>query len=143
MARSTRRQVMWEAIGGSRSAARWTTPEPGRARHACPAVRGRTDASRGLPASPPSLHPRPGLCRRRAGSTQSEVGTRRHGQSHRFGGTFAGDSLHGRWHFAVLAPALRGAGFASDTSVVLGFNGTVSQSGGNGLVTLAGTANGE
>jgi hypothetical protein len=58
-------------------------------------------------------------------------------------GSFAGDSLHGQWHFAVLATVLKGAGIASDTSVVLGYNGTVSQSGGNGLVTLAGTANGE
>jgi hypothetical protein len=58
-------------------------------------------------------------------------------------GSFAGDSLHGRWHFAVRAPGLKGAGIASDTSVVLGFTGTILGSEETGPVTLVGTANGE
>lgn len=58
-------------------------------------------------------------------------------------GSFAGDSLHGNWHFAVRAPFLRGAGVASDTSVVLAFDGTVSGHGAMGPVSFAGTANGE
>ena len=58
-------------------------------------------------------------------------------------GSFAGDSLQGRWHFAVRAPVLKGAGIASDTSVVLGFTGTILGSESTGPVTLVGTANGE
>lgn len=57
-------------------------------------------------------------------------------------GSFTGDSLQGHWHFAVRAPVLRGAGVASDTSVTLGYDGTVSGPGPTGSVTFAGTANG-
>jgi hypothetical protein len=58
-------------------------------------------------------------------------------------GSYTGDSLQGRWHFAVRAPVLKGAGIASDTSVVLGFTGTILGSEETGPVTLVGTANGE
>ena len=54
-------------------------------------------------------------------------------------GSFAGDSLGGHWHFAVRAPALRGAAFASDTSVVFAFDGTLSDPSLPASLTFAGT----